>query len=303
MEFDLNHTCFLCGRTAETTEEHVFPRWLQRRFDLWDQFVVLLNGTRIRYRDLRIPCCTECNNEHLSQVESKVSTLCSDGDADRLNAESDTLFIWLYKLMYGINYKELFLSNDRKDPNARKIVSQESHSPRGSYKLFLKFARGGLKSVEFSPYSVFVFRIQDSSPTTYYFASEPYKLVASAIIGNVGIVASFQDDGYISKDISRYGVLDGRKTLSLAEFGDFSAFVMHLKTRMKMPPNYLVAKYRDRIELRVQPWAETERYREFNVNTQREITQKMFGFCFQSLVQVNDNGVAEIKYRSPFVYF
>jgi len=30
--------CFLCGASGQdVTLEHVFPKWLQRRFDLWTQ--------------------------------------------------------------------------------------------------------------------------------------------------------------------------------------------------------------------------------------------------------------------------
>jgi hypothetical protein len=36
---------------------------------LWNQSIVLLNQTEIPYRLLKIPCCSECNNEHLGRLE------------------------------------------------------------------------------------------------------------------------------------------------------------------------------------------------------------------------------------------
>ena len=54
MRFD-NTQCFLCGEeldNGEDTKEHVIPKWLLHKFDLWDKTLVLLNRTRISYRYL-----------------------------------------------------------------------------------------------------------------------------------------------------------------------------------------------------------------------------------------------------------
>lgn len=32
-----NQTCFLCGASDQSmTEEHVFPKWLQKKYNLWN---------------------------------------------------------------------------------------------------------------------------------------------------------------------------------------------------------------------------------------------------------------------------
>lgn len=51
-DFDYER-CFLCGRDFSTitrTDEHIFPKWLQHRFDLWNESLHLLNGSLITYR-------------------------------------------------------------------------------------------------------------------------------------------------------------------------------------------------------------------------------------------------------------
>lgn len=66
--------CFYCGeKLRRHTEEHVFPLWLQRRFKLQNQTIYLLNGTTIKYSQLKVPCCRKCNNEHLSGLEKRVA--------------------------------------------------------------------------------------------------------------------------------------------------------------------------------------------------------------------------------------
>jgi hypothetical protein len=50
-------TCFLCGRrlgSRNRADEHIIPRWIQERFQLWNQTLTLLNGTTIAYRQLVI---------------------------------------------------------------------------------------------------------------------------------------------------------------------------------------------------------------------------------------------------------
>src|SRR5690606_5696555 len=77
-------TCFLCGQefgSGQLGQEHVFAKWLQGKFCLWDRTLVLLNGTEIPYRSLKIPACAACNNVSLSKVEAKVARAFPDGAA------------------------------------------------------------------------------------------------------------------------------------------------------------------------------------------------------------------------------
>src|SRR4051794_32019108 len=73
--------CYLCGESLSTggTLEHVFPKWLLRRHNLWNDELVLLNNTAIKYSQLTIPCCDNCNNVHLSGVENRVRTAIETG--------------------------------------------------------------------------------------------------------------------------------------------------------------------------------------------------------------------------------
>lgn len=303
MQIDNIVVCFLCKRAVDVTDEHVFPKWLQNRFNLWDKSVILKNSSLIRYRELKIPCCSECNTKHLSKIETVVSSLLEKEDISGMITESESLFIWLYKIMFGINYKEIFLSSDRRQPNSPKIVTDESLLSRDTYNLFLRFVRKEVFFEGFAPYSLFVFRLTDSTPTTYYYASEPYAMFASAIIGNIGLVASFQDDGYISRDIERNNFLNGLKELSIPQFGDFAAFVLHLKTRMNMLPDYLVTPEKGRLIIRVERQPEYPLYADFTGEKQMELVYKFFRFCFDRLIQEGEDGSKEINYRSPFNIF
>jgi len=74
--------CFLCGQDiaeADLSREHVFPKWLQRKFDLWNCTLDLLNGSSIPYRNLTIPACAACNNVSFSGIEDKIASTLPDG--------------------------------------------------------------------------------------------------------------------------------------------------------------------------------------------------------------------------------
>lgn len=102
--------CFLCAEplTPEIrTEEHVIPKWVQQKYDLWNERLGLLNDTYIPYRRLTIPCCNRCNNERLSTPESIVETAVSSGYDAVVALPKFTLFQWLGKIFVGMLYKEL----------------------------------------------------------------------------------------------------------------------------------------------------------------------------------------------------
>lgn len=101
--FDID-SCFLCGKTynGAKTVEHVFPKWLQNSFELWDQKIRLLNGTLLPYRRLTIPCCKLCNVEHLSKLENEVKNSLLSGYASANRLSSNTWYLWGAKLFYGV---------------------------------------------------------------------------------------------------------------------------------------------------------------------------------------------------------
>lgn len=118
-------TCFLCGQefdSGEIGQEHVFAKWLQGKFNLWDRTLVLLNGTQIPYRDLKIPACAACNNVSLSKVEGQVACALPGGAAEVRALGHEILYLWVAKLFFGILYAESLLPMNRAAGNAGAIL-------------------------------------------------------------------------------------------------------------------------------------------------------------------------------------
>lgn len=68
--------CFICGVSPKETafnNEHVLPRWVLRRFNLFSQKVTLPNKTTFRYDQFTVPCCVDCNDMMGELIEKPVS--------------------------------------------------------------------------------------------------------------------------------------------------------------------------------------------------------------------------------------
>lgn len=192
--------CFLCGRQLTATnrsDEHVFPKWLQHRYGLWNEHLTLLNGSRLSYRHLTIPCCKACNNKHLGPIERSVQKAAAKGPAAIRRLSQRVLFLWLGKIFYGIVFKEGLLVADVRNPSAGPVVPRRELQRFRMHHYFLQAARVPMRFLGFFPASIFIYRIQKyrEAKLQFDFRDYPAGLGISMRMGSVGIVAAMQDGG------------------------------------------------------------------------------------------------------------
>lgn len=192
--------CLLCGRrlgTRNRSDEDVVPKWVQREFELGNQLLHLPNNTTIRYRQLRIPCCRECNNEHLSRIEQRVEQAVQSGPEAVKALDPLVLFLWLGKIFYGLMYRDFLLLRDRCGPRRGPILPRSVIQQFESHKFFLQAARRQFEFKPELPASIFVFRTQVPenvrARAALNDALEP--MTISFRMGSVGILAALQDGG------------------------------------------------------------------------------------------------------------
>lgn len=121
--------CFLCGCELDDTnrsDEHIFPRWLQRKFKIRDKTIGLLNQARMAYRKLTIPCCSACNNGHLSALERRVARWLERPVRELTRDQERDLFLWASKILFGLLYRQLFVFRDPRDRRGEKIIDSEA---------------------------------------------------------------------------------------------------------------------------------------------------------------------------------
>jgi hypothetical protein len=110
--------CMFSGE-ATSNDEHIIPRWMQRRYHLGNQTYHLPNATTIRYKHARIPVA-ERHNTSFSRIEGRVA----DGVAT-----PPELYLWALKIHIGLIYKDANLKFDITDPSGETFwdVSDFAH--------------------------------------------------------------------------------------------------------------------------------------------------------------------------------
>lgn len=181
-------TCFICGRNSDTVE-HVIPKWLQHRYNLWNEYISIPNGTSIPYRKLLVPSCKKCNNEVYGQLENRVSS----GSA----SESD-IWKWANKIHYSLCYKDRFFEWDRKNPKYKigDVISQNDPLERDRH--FLHCVSGDFKT-DPDPFGS-VFKFNFGTTVEFALAHIIHSNSLSICLGDVGYVVFVTDGQSLKKE-------------------------------------------------------------------------------------------------------
>jgi hypothetical protein len=247
-------TCFLCGRrlgSRNRADEHVIPVWLQDRFKLWNEQLNLLNRTSIPYRQLTIPCCRDCNNEHLSQIEAKVSQAVLSGPSAVRALDEKTLFLWLAKIFYGLLAKEVFLKADRSKARSRRIVPRFLLKRYDLHHSFLQAARFPMKFHRGVPASILVVPLQvPAEPDLQFDFRDSYQLMTISIrLGSVGIIAALQD----GRAIRNWGLewFDKYTAAPLhpLQFIELTARFFYMSSRQNYTPSFILGGSPEKVDV------------------------------------------------------
>ena len=184
-------TCFVCGKAA-TTEEHIFPKWLQNKYQLWEQTIGLPNETKIKYRQLKIPCCAPCNNIILSSIETRIRDS---------TASIEDIWKWGAKIHFGLARKDEFLDWDRKNPGYKIGEVIKAEDPLELDRHLVHCLHGEFHTHP-SPFgSVYVFNFDAEQP--YHFVHLVHPIAALCIcLGKMGYVIFIKDTGTLVRQPS-----------------------------------------------------------------------------------------------------
>jgi len=230
MDFSENQ-CFLCGALLQegtNSKEHVFPRWLLRRYNLWDKTITLLNGTSIPYRYLSIPCCSTCNNEYLSRLETEIELAVNNGADYIAQVEKIRLYQWIGKIFFGLLFRELTLSIDRSNPKIGPITTPEFLQ---EYRALHGFIQSIIKPIEFHeffPGSLFVFEVDLIPEISDFDYSDNFIGMSFFIrMGNIGIIACLKDDEQVLELLSDVYQAMKNKRLHPIQFDELCAIIFY----------------------------------------------------------------------------
>lgn len=231
-----DESCFLCGEYCEEkTAEHIFPKWLQHRFNLWDQRLTLSNNTTIPYRNLTVPCCSKCNNEHLSAMEERFQSLLDRSFRDLDYQDELVVFQWTAKVLYATLYKELSLLVDRKKPDLGKILSPAALEGYSSLHVFLQSIRLPTEFKNPKPWSLFVFNCLDKE---FYYFNDIHSLCFSMKFGEVAITIVYEDNNLIEAFMHGFKRI-GNYQLNFPQYIEVNAHIFYGAKLKTSVPKYV----------------------------------------------------------------
>jgi hypothetical protein len=228
--------CFLCGKKPSSgVGEHVIPKWLQRRHDLFNEQLTLLNGTRFFYRNLTIPACTHCNNDVLKSTEDFVSRMVPK-DIERWTPEhSFEVGRWMAKIFLGILLKESALPLNQRQPDQGKIIPLNYFDELFLMHLLVQSWR---KEITFNclhtihPFSLYVYQV-DEDPEYGDFDISTNVLGKSICVRFGGLGFAFVADGGLQHHCSDLGPFDlAFKKLHPIQFSEVAARI-HYKAALR----------------------------------------------------------------------
>ncbi len=123
--------CFIClSHNSKKTfnNEHILPKWILKKFKLFDKKIILPNKSSITYGHYVIPCCLECNRFMSKFYEKPISNFLKlpyEEIIEEINSKIEIkikLFHWIALIFMKTHIKTTFL-NQNKNPklNSGKI--------------------------------------------------------------------------------------------------------------------------------------------------------------------------------------
>lgn len=238
--------CFLCGSSlrGRKTREHVFPQWLLKRHDLRKGKLTLLNGSSFKYEQLTIPCCSSCNNEHLSRLESEVCLAFQRGYSAVKKLPASTLYKWAGKIFYGILRKELQLYADLRDRSKGTIVASDLLEGFSTLHLFLQSIRRPFKFHGGDPFSVLTVHLHHGGDLGDFDFRDHLPTMTVAIRSHdVGLIVSLQDGGIIRHTYGKYVRSVAGRLLVPIQFVELFAKVVYQTSLLTRIPKFVTGAH------------------------------------------------------------
>jgi hypothetical protein len=240
-----NSTCFLSGEKLSSEEEkiQVFPQWLMSRYGLEDKPFKLLDESMATYKDLKLPCAAQVNEQFLEPLEAEISAAFETGYKAIKELDELKLFQWAGKLLYGIIFNEL--QSGIRQQHAQGEEFNISH-------LMLQSINQPVFFEDFKPFSLFLFKVENNEQEFGY-RDEINTLTFALRIRDFGLVICLQDNGanrFYHREVLEK--IEG-KTLHPIQFEEFSGRVFYSAYLFNRLPEYNILELGDELFIESMP--------------------------------------------------
>ena len=195
---NFKNICFLCGTTLTKkilTKEHVFPKWLQRKFELRNLTLTLPNRTTIPYRKMTVPCCKNCNGIYLSKLENLIKSQVDLGYKSFIKKVSELeIYQWCLLIFYKILVYETFLKANLRDTGGKRMITEKQFKLLELNHLMLRSIDKEIIFENFFPGSVFVCELETYEDfPRFYYSDDTIFQCFTIRMDDIGIVVVLND--------------------------------------------------------------------------------------------------------------
>ena len=222
-------------------------------YELEDKPFKLLDESMATYKDLKLPCAAQVNEQWLEPLESEIAAAFNIGYEALKELDEVKLFQWAGKLLYGIIFNELQSGIKQQHAQGEEFnISQSIIHKFSNLHLMLQSINQPIYFEDFKPFSLFLFKVENNEKEFGY-RDEINTLTFALRIRDFGLVICLQDNG--ANRIYHRAVLEKieNKLLHPIQFEEFSGRVFYSAYLFNRLPEYNVLPVDDDIFIEGMP--------------------------------------------------
>ena len=250
---NLNSRCFMCRELIDETnktDEHVFPKWLQRKYNLWNQQLTLPNNQPFAYKNMLVPCCGTCNGGIMSVWENDIQIALNKGFDSFKQLDERIIAWWIYKIYYGLILKGTTLRYDIKDPKSHKIIETEFiEKNEGLYFYMEELIKGTDFSIK--PYEIYLFRGKSDEIFDFLYSEITHTVLIK--MGEVLIVMCLDSFSLFSDCYKKeIDVLNNLEFVELVQAAEIFAKINYFKSHFAFQSSNSIAISEKGVEIKTE---------------------------------------------------
>jgi len=242
-------SCFICGVLRESggkkfNDEHIIPKWLLRRFGLFNEKIKLPNNQLVKYSSQTLPCCVECNSDLANVYEAPLSNILKpkykDFIANVTQEDGRLIFKWL---------SLVFIKNHLKDKERLYELDRRIKSPSISetydwgpmHHIWCvarsHYSQANINELVYGTMMVIPVVEEDSNCSFDYIDSHSSRVIAVKV-GDYAIVAILDDAKFFSFVYEDFIDKIKGKRLSLIQLSEVVSRMCAVNTNIKNRPTF-----------------------------------------------------------------
>jgi hypothetical protein len=252
--------CFLTGQNIESEEEQifVFPEWIMDRYSLRDKSLKMLEGSILRYKDMKTPYHSTVIKDAIDPLERVIEKAFTKGYDSVIKVPEEHLFQWMAKIMLGVLYIDIGIEKRKFELEGKQFTLppflqerfQKLHLILQSLVFPMEFKGTKLWSIK-------VFKVKISKDIFNY-KDDSTNLNFSLGMHDFGIVACLQDNGAVA--IHEQGIVEkfSNKTLHPVQFEEICARFIYTNYLLNIYAEYTIKSTEDKVIVESAPLSGTD---------------------------------------------